>query len=166
MRIPVPTIALAALSAASLAVAPALATEGTPPGGLEAAPPVSVLKGALNKCHDTTAPRAVYTARNARATTKTHVLRGRASDAQCGLAMVTVSVAKAHGRTCRYLGASGRLGTATACKHDHYLIASGTQKWKLVLPPSAGRGTYLVRVRAVDLSGNVQRPITRRVKVG
>jgi hypothetical protein len=166
MRTRMPILVTATLVAASLAVAPALATEASLPSALQAAPSISALEGVLNHCHDSTKPRGALSARWVRVASRTRMLRGSARDSGCGVALVTVSVARAHGKRCEYLSAKGRLSRSTPCKHDRWLLASGTRQWRLQLPKALPRGTYLVRTRAVDFAGNVEAPRTQRLKLG
>jgi hypothetical protein len=87
-------------------------------------------------------------------------VRGTASDVGCsgGVARVTVAVAKrAGGGRCRYLEASGRLGPRGSCRHATYVSARGTSRWSLAPPLRLPSGTYLVRSRAIDGAGNVER---------
>lgn len=116
-------------------------------------------------CRDTTRPTARFSsrARTARASKRLR-LTGRASDRGCGakkagkVRRVTVSVAKVTGKRCRYLTASGRLArTATSCSRPRYLRATGTTRWSFTAKRLLPKGTYRVRVRAVDAAGNTER---------
>jgi hypothetical protein len=144
------------LATASLAVAPAFATDDSPGAPLQPAPPLSALGGVLGKCTDSAKPSSGFTAKAARAVSKSHVLRGTARDVGCGVAMVTISVARQHGKRCEYLATNRRLSKPTHCS-GHWLVAAGTKSWHLSLPKHLPRGTYLVRTRAIDFAGNVQR---------
>jgi hypothetical protein len=153
---------LTACATASLAAAPALATDEPGPGTLQPAPPIPAVQQVLNKCQDLTRPTSGFGATSARAAARTHVLRGTARDTGCGVAMVTLSVARLHGKRCEYLTSRRKLSRAVKCGHSHFLVASGTNHWSLALPRSLPRGTYLVRTRAIDFAGNVQRLATGR----
>jgi hypothetical protein len=88
-------------------------------------------------------------------------LRGTAADRACGrrgrLARVTVAVARRVQGGCRYLRASGRFGMRTSCRRPTYVNARGTKRWSLGVHHRLARGTYVVRSRAIDAAGNVER---------
>jgi hypothetical protein len=93
-------------------------------------------------------------------------VKGRADDVGCaGVGQVRVAVARKAGRRYRHLGAKGRLGKSTKSSAPRWLRAKGKGAWsrkvKAKLPP----GTYVVRVRALDKSGNPDRTITLKRKV-
>jgi hypothetical protein len=71
---------------------------------------------------------------------------------------VTVAVAKrAGGGRCRYVLASGRLGARGSCRHATYVSARGTSHWVLRVARRVPPGTYVVRSRAIDAAGNLER---------
>lgn len=116
-------------------------------------------------CRDTIAPVSRFTtkARTASARRKL-VLRGRASDKGCRkggkgrVARVTVSIAKAVGRKCRYMKADGRLAREKrSCKRTKYVRAKGTTRWTLRAKRRLPAGRYKLWVRAIDRKGNVER---------
>jgi hypothetical protein len=150
----------ATIAVTSLGAASALATDEPPPGALQAAPPITALQQVLGKCSDSTRPSSGFGVTSARAAVRSHVLRGTARDTGCGVAMVTASVARQHGTRCEYLTPARRLSHPVKCGHSHFLVASGTSRWSLTLPRHLPRGTYLVRTRAIDFAGNVQRLAT------
>jgi hypothetical protein len=87
-------------------------------------------------------------------------VRGTARDRGCSgaIARVTVAVARrTGGGGCRYLQASGRLGPGTSCRRPTYVAAAGTAAWSLRTARPLPRGTYVVRSRAIDAAGNVER---------
>jgi hypothetical protein len=163
MFIRVSSILTAILITAALAAA-ALATDTPPPDQLAPVPSDTSLQQVLNKCTDNTKPTSSYTAKAARTAARTHVLRGTASDRGCGVALVTISVAKHAGKRCKFLTKTGRLGRARTCTGDNWLTASGTKQWRVTLN-RLHRGTYRVRIRAIDLAGNIQRAHARQLKL-
>jgi hypothetical protein len=143
----------AVLAAAALTAAPAGATDNPAPG----APP--------GACRDQTAPTSSYTRKAARSAGRKRVLRGVARDVGCGVDRVTIAVTRKQGRRCRNLTAKGRLGAKTKCAHHRWLAVKGTTRWSFRIPRRLHKGTYLVRTRAVDFAGNVQRPRSRRLRL-
>jgi hypothetical protein len=62
------------------------------------------------------------------------------------------------GKRCRLLQADGRLAPRTvSCRKTHYLRARGARKWSFTSRRALPAGRYIVRVRAVDAAGNVER---------
>jgi hypothetical protein len=108
-------------------------------------------------CVDRKAPRSRFKAR----ATRSHriAVSGSAGDFGCAhrVARVTVAIARrAGGGRCQYLLASGHLGPRGKCRRATYVSARGTKKWSFSsrrLPA----GVYLVRSRAIDAAGNVER---------
>jgi hypothetical protein len=152
--------------AVALPCSAALATDSPAPAPLQPAPSVVSLQSVLNKCTDTTRPTSGFGPRSVRSARKTKVLRGTAGDVGCGVAMVTVSILRAHGKGCQPVTAKGRLGHTGPCRARRFVVASGTTRWRLALPKHLPRGTYVIRTRAIDFAGNVQPLRTRRVKLG
>ncbi|MGN6781321.1 MAG: hypothetical protein ACTHJH_07460 [Marmoricola sp.] len=124
--------------------------------------------GGTPGCVDRTAPtshvgsyRASLTARH-----RIHVT-GTARDTGCGhrLAAVKVSVSKTtRNGTCRYLHRDGTWSKAQACGRRHYVFtARGTGSWSFTTPQALGAGHYVVRERAIDRAGNVERAGRRNV---
>ena len=158
----------ASLVTCATAAGPALATDEPTPGSpgspdssaapLQAAPSIPALQGALSKCSDTSRPTSGFGATAIRSALHDRILRGTARDVGCGVAMVTVSVARQHGKSCQYLTTKRRLSRPTKCGDGHWLVAAGTGRWHIALPKRLPRGTYLVRTRAIDFAGNVQTP--------
>jgi hypothetical protein len=133
---------------------------------MQPAPSVASLQSVLSKCSDKTRPRSSFGAKSAKSVRKTRVLRGSASDKGCGVAMVTVSILRQHGKGCQPVSSKGRLGHTGGCAPSHYVVASGTKNWHLQLPKGLPHGTYLIRTRAIDFAGNVQSVRTQRLKLG
>lgn len=172
MRTRAPLILVSSLAALCSATAPALATDtpapGTGPGpaALQDAPSVAAIQTALGRCADRTRPTAGFSAKSATTARRTRVLRGTAADRGCGVAMVTISLARVHGKQCELLTPTGRLARPGGCASARYLMAAGTGQWRLRLPKGLPHGTYVVKTRAIDFAGNVQAPRTQRLKLG
>jgi hypothetical protein len=157
MRIPLPTILVVSLATA----APALATEVPPPTPLQPAPPLSEVAPVLT-CHDTVVPHAGFSGKSARRATRTGTLRGTARDGGCGVAMVEFSIALVKGHGCRLATAKLKLGHRSSCAHNRWMLATGTANWRAALG-GLPRGTYRIRIRAIDYAGNVQKPRVRKL---
>jgi hypothetical protein len=159
---------LLSITAATAAAVPsaALATDSPAPAPLEPAPAVVTLQSVLNKCADTTRPTSTFGAKAARTARRTRVLTGSASDSGCGVAMVTVSILRVHGKGCQPVSSKGRVGHTGKCTPRRFVVATGTSAWHLRLPKGLPHGTYLIRTRAIDFAGNVQQVRTRRLKLG
>jgi hypothetical protein len=111
-------------------------------------------------CVDVRAPQSLFVRREARASRSGLRLRGTAHDRGCaGVARVVVAVAhreRGRGHRCRYLGAGGRLGRVTSCFRPIYVPASGAKRWRFALRHKLPAGTYVIRCRAIDRTGNVE----------
>jgi hypothetical protein len=115
-------------------------------------------------CFDGQAPLSSFLRRRGvRARRGTFALRGAARDRSCGrragrVAKVTVAVARrvSPGR-CSWVGAGGALGPPVGCRQPTYVTANGAPRWSLRLGAHLPRGTYLIRSRAIDSAGNVER---------
>jgi hypothetical protein len=111
-------------------------------------------------CADVYAPRTRFARRALRASRRGLRLRGSARDRGCGgVARVTVAVAhreRGRGNRCRYLRPNGRLGRVTSCLRPIYVPARGGRSWRFKLRRTLPRGTYVVRSRAIDRTGNVE----------
>jgi hypothetical protein len=167
MRTRAPIItAISSAFVLAAASTPALATDTPAAPAAQAAPSIVSLQSVLSKCADTTRPTSGFGPKSARSARRTGVLRGSASDTGCGVAMVTVSVARVHGKQCQPVTSKGRLGRVGRCTAGNFLVAAGTSDWRLPLPKGLPRGTYLIRSRAIDFAGNVQQVRTRRLKLG
>ena len=108
-------------------------------------------------------------ARAAKSSKRKLRLKGTAKDRGCRkggkgkVVRVTVSIAKATGKKCRYLQANGKLATKkTSCLRTKYVPAKGTSKWSFTAKRRLPKGKYKVWVRAVDAEGNVERKRFRR----
>ncbi|MDQ1703155.1 MAG: hypothetical protein QOF57_2407 [Frankiaceae bacterium] len=140
----------------------------TRPAGADGVPPAATGPGALTKaaaasdCRDATAPTSRFAHRRTRITATRLLLRGIASDRSCGkqkgkVVGVTVSVARASGKRCRFLRPDGSFGAPVSCLRTTYLPASGTSSWTFDARGRFARGGYKVFVRGVDAAGNVER---------
>jgi hypothetical protein len=152
---------IAALAAPSVA----LATDSPAPQPLQPAPSVASIQSVLSKCADNTRPSSTLST-GSRSSKRSRTLRGSAGDKGCGVAMVTVSILRVHGKGCQPITRSGRFGHTGRCTAGRYVLASGTANWRLALPKKLPKGTYVVRVRAIDFAGNVQQARAQRVKLG
>jgi hypothetical protein len=153
-------LALAAALATALA-ATALATDEPikPPNTTTNAPAAQAPQQPA-ACLDTMRPSAKLNAKWQRGF-RNGMIRGTASDRGCAagkagkLKSVRVSVARRIGKRCQHLNAKGKLGRATSCA-PRWLKARGTRRWSLHVRRTLPNGRYVVRVSAVDASGNVQ----------
>src|SRR3954452_3521335 len=147
MLIRKPAVAVS-LAAAALACAPVVHATDVP------AP--NVLPGA---CTDQSPPTSGYTSRAAKSAKRSHVLRGTASDVGCGVDRVQISMGRRVGKKCNYLARSSKLSrhAASCARPTVWLPTTGTPSWSFRLPKKLARGTYIVRTRATDFAGNVQR---------
>jgi hypothetical protein len=116
-------------------------------------------------CTDNSRPTSGFTRRAARRAAHRRILRGVAHDRGCGVDRVRISVARKHDRRCRHLTRKGRLGHRTSCSHRRWLPVKGTTRWSFRLPHRLRNGTYIVRTRAVDFAGNIQRSHRRRLRL-
>jgi hypothetical protein len=109
-------------------------------------------------CTDTARPTSGFTRRQARraARGRRHILRGSASDVGCGLDRVRISVALKRGARCRHLTRRGKLTHRTRCGARRWLAVRGSSHWSFRLPKRLPHGSYLIRTRAIDFSGNRQ----------
>ncbi len=134
---------------------------GAPPGGT--APAAAAQLG----CRDTTAPRS-RPSKASRAAVTGLRLRGTSSDRGCGaeragrLVQVSVSVARAVGKQCRFLRQNGTFGPVKSCLRTSYLPAKGTSSWTFAQKLALRRGQYKIFVRGVDAVGNVERKAKTR----
>jgi hypothetical protein len=113
------------------------------------------------RCVDRLAPQSRFIRHGVRATRRhTISVRGTARDLGCSrrVARVTVAIARrAGGGGCRYVQASGRLGPRGKCRRATYVSARGTSRWAFTPSRRLPAGTYVVRSRAIDAAGNVER---------
>jgi hypothetical protein len=149
-----------------------IATPGMPPSepgstGVPSSSPGGNLGGgrgtvsppAARRCHDRKPPRSRFASvRPGRP--HTIVVRGTAGDFGCAhkIARVTVAIARrAGGGRCQYLLASGRLAARGKCRRATYISARGTKRWSFTTPRRLPASVYVVRSRAIDGPGNVER---------
>jgi hypothetical protein len=128
--------------------------------------------GPAQGCRDTVAPRARFIRKKRmkrKAIVAKHhrlVVRGRARDkSNCKAARprvrsVVISVALKRGKRCRHLSSTGKFGPKTRCRERISLPTLGRKHWKFVRRGkkkiNLKHGKYLIRVRALDSSGNIE----------
>jgi Bacterial Ig-like domain len=157
---------LVALVVASVAAAPAMATDEV------TAPPVppSTVAPSAPTCTDTSKP-AIHISTSPAGAARKHAVRGTSSDLGCGpsgrgsVAYVAISVQRKQGKHCRYMSSKGKLSSTKSCASPVWLRAHGTGKWSFGLSKKLPRGTYNVRVHALDSAGNVSAQRSLRVRV-
>jgi hypothetical protein len=149
------------LVAASLA---ALAIVAAPAHSQTDIPAPDVQPG---QCTDQVRPKSGFSSRAVRRAKRTHVLRGTARDSGCGVDRVEISIARKVGKRCRYLTTASRLARRpSSCGHPaRWLKVKGTTKWKFRLPRKMARGLYVVRTRATDFAGNLERARSHRLRI-
>jgi hypothetical protein len=127
--------------------------------------------GPAGHCRDRVRPRTKFLKVHGRRLTlrgKRLKLRGLASDksrcrsAKAGVRTVLIAVGRRQGpKRCRFLTSTGKLGRTVRCGKPVYLRAKGRRHWSFTakrLP----RGSYFVRIRSIDRSGNLERKKRRR----
>jgi hypothetical protein len=130
--------------------------------------------GSPTRCVDRTAPSVRVT--RATVAGRRLTVRGRAADSGCrrsgkraarkgSVASVQVSLAKATGKRCRFVGADGRLGRSMGCGAPVALVAKGRSSWSLRTVRRLAAGRYRLVVRAIDADGNQRRTAVRTVVV-
>jgi len=114
-------------------------------------------------CRARQAPAARFARRRGRVSRHGLRLRGSARAARgCPVVRVSVSVARAVGRRCRFLRADGSFGRPTSCRRNLYLPAVGTTHWHFDFRTKLARGHYKVFVRAANAAGITERRNFRR----
>ncbi len=93
------------------------------------------------------------------------MIRGVAADVGCGLDRVEISVTRKRGKKCRPLNARGRLARRSSCATRVWLPVTGGAKWSFRLRKRLPAGRYIVRTRAFDFAGNVERGHGRSVRL-
>jgi hypothetical protein len=131
---------------------------GTQQGGSASPPPDSSdapaggVEGEHRAAACSAAPRSVFTVLH-----RSSRLRvSGSSTSTCGTAIrvVQIGVARRVHGGCRWLTVSGRAHPRASCSHPFWLLARGSGAgWQLAIP-HAGRGRYVVRVRAIDVDGH------------
>jgi hypothetical protein len=91
--------------------------------------------------------------------------RGTARDIGCGIDRVRIAVARKHRGRCRLLTPRRRLTHRTSCAHRRWLRVRGTTRWSFALPRRLPKGVYIVRTRAIDFAGNVERARHHRIRL-
>jgi hypothetical protein len=114
-------------------------------------------------CRDTVRPTSKLARRSVSLSVRRVSIRGRSSDRGCGgkLSAVLVSVGRVSGHRCRFLQPNGTLSSLRRCRMPILLRARGTRNWRLTTRAKLTSGPYRVLVRAVDKSGNRERPSRR-----
>jgi len=105
-------------------------------------------------------PSARFARHRARANRHGLRLRGTARAARgcpSRVIRVTVSVARAVGKRCRFLRANGTFGRTTSCRRNLYLPAVGTTHWHFDFRTKLARGHYKVFARATNAAGIAER---------
>jgi hypothetical protein len=151
-----PLLATAALLLAGVAAGPAAAQSPTDHPAPGATP---------GSCVDTAAPTSTFTRKAARRAARKRILRGTAGDIGCGLNRVQIAVSRKKAGKCRLLTPKKKLGHRIRCSRHHWLPVRGTTKWSFRLPKRLPKGAYVIRTRAVDFAGNVQRTHAHRIKL-
>ncbi len=64
-------------------------------------------------------------------------------------------------KRCRYLKRNGHFSKKVSCRHPRYIRARGTKRWRFTSRRALHRGTYTLRVRAVDSRGK-HSPVSKR----
>jgi hypothetical protein len=121
-----------------------------PPGSSDA--PAGGVEGERESAACSAAPHTVFSVSHRRSRLR---VSGR-STSTCGTAIrvIQVAVARRVRGGCRWLTVSRRAHNRTSCSHPFWLLARGNgARWWLAIP-HAGRGRYLVRVRAIDVNGH------------
>jgi hypothetical protein len=116
-------------------------------------------------CIDQVSPASGFSRKAARRAGRHRLLRGVARDVGCGVDRVAISVQRKRGRVTTSLFGKGRLLRKLGPGRQHWLVARGTTRWSFRLSKRLPRGTYVVRTRAIDFAGNVERPRTRRLRL-
>jgi hypothetical protein len=128
----------------------------------------AVLGGSHGRCDASRPPRASVSRAGSRVSRRRLSLRGRAVAFRCSggraargkVKRVFVSVSRAAGLKCRFLGRSGRLGAARSCARPVRLrarlgrVRPGKVPWTFRARPHLPHGRYVVSVRAVDARGH------------
>jgi hypothetical protein len=149
-------LATAVLATATVTAGPAAAQSPTDHPAPGAAP---------GRCVDTAPPTSGFTRRAARRAAHRRILRGTAHDVGCGVDRVQIAVARNRAGKCRLLTPKRRLGHRLRCSRRHWLPVRGTARWSFRLPKRLPAGRYVIRIRAVDFAGNVQRPRRHRIRL-
>jgi hypothetical protein len=148
-----------------LAVALVAAAVGAAPAGAQAPTDQPAPGAAPGACTDQAAPTSRFTQKSARRARRTRVVRGTAADVGCGIDHVTISVNRKSGKRCRPLTTKHRLGRAGSCTKRTWLPVKGSSSWSFKLPKRLSKGTYVIRTRAADFAGNVEKAHGQRVKL-
>jgi hypothetical protein len=116
-------------------------------------------------CTDTAAPTSGFTRKAARKAGRKGLLRGTARDVGCGVDRVAISVQRKQGKAYKTLFRKGPLLRKLRRGRQHWIVAHGTAQWSFRLPKRLPRGKYVVRTRAIDFAGNVEKSRVRRLRL-
>jgi hypothetical protein len=102
--------------------------------------------------------------RRSRLTPSGVVIRGTARSRGCSVvSRVEVALGRHVRSGCRFLRGAGSFSAVRPCKRPVWLSARGTADWSLRRRLAVAPGRYLVRTRASDAAGGVERPRHARV---
>jgi hypothetical protein len=102
---------------------------------------------------------------------KVTTLRGRTRDLGCSVSglgkvrLVQVSVAELKAGRCRFVDRAGKRSLLRKCAPVRWMRATAKSDWTLRVAKRLRAGTYLVRIRAVDNSRNVEKTRSTRLTV-
>jgi hypothetical protein len=116
-------------------------------------------------CADVAKPTSGFTRKAARKAGRKRMLRGTAADVGCGVDRVTISVQRKSGKRIKTLFRTRPFLRKLRHGRQHWLVARGTTHWSFRLSKRLPHGTYLIRTRAIDFAGNVQKPRVRRLRL-
>ena len=133
-------------------------TAPRPPGcGRRLGFPVNPATG--DPCQPGLPPRSEIVLTRSRLTRSQVRIGGNARSRDCSVVRkVMVSVARRTPSGCRHLNPHRRFGTVRSCARPVWLSARGTARWSFRRRLHVPRGRYLVRSRARDATGIVERP--------
>jgi hypothetical protein len=142
-------------------------------GGLATAGPASAqsptdnpVPGAVpGAIADVVKPTSSLTRKAAHKAGRSRLLRGTASDIGSGVDRVEISIQRKSGKAVKTLFRKSPLLRKLRHGRQHWLVARGTSRWSFRLSKRLPRGTYVVRMRAIDFAGNVETPHSRRLRL-
>jgi Zn-dependent M28 family amino/carboxypeptidase len=172
VQLPVPDAACAPPLPPGAPTQATTTTPALPPGSARSDQSSFKASAVPRPCIDRTPPRSIIDRDDAVLTRRRLVLSGRSTDTGCAastgflsrrghVVRVAISVATSRHGTCQFLKPDGRLTAPRPCSHVVWLRATGTSHWRLSLRTRARPGSYRVRVVAVDVHGQRERPARR-----
>jgi hypothetical protein len=102
---------------------------------------------------------------------KLTTLRGRTRDLGCSVSglgkvrLVQVSVAELKAGRCQFVDKAGKRSLPRKCSPVRWMRATAKSNWTLRVAKPLNAGKYLVRIRAVDNSRNVEQTRSTRLTV-